>query len=101
MRTRAPLAREPEPTTRNRRPGTDDPEPTLHRRTARRDETLTLLARLFAESSFDYAGQYPQIYHEWLLRFTDTAPQVRLKMVQVPLSDSLRIPFWVLRVGGD
>lgn len=48
-----------------------------------RDAAATLLARLFAAPSFDYAAAYPAVYEEWLRRFVDKEPTLRVKMVQL------------------
>jgi len=51
-----------------------------------REATLTLLGRLFADADADYAAHYPQVYAEWLRRFTDKDANIRTKMVHVALS---------------
>ena len=52
---------------------------------ASREAAATLLARLVAATSFDYAAEYPAVFCEWLRRFVDKEPTVRLKMVQLGL----------------
>ncbi|KAJ1456664.1 hypothetical protein M885DRAFT_517061 [Pelagophyceae sp. CCMP2097] len=52
---------------------------------ATREKVVTLFAKLFAATHYDYAEQYREHYVEWLKRFRDTEPVMRARMVSLAL----------------